>query len=203
MTTKKLLFSASGISALLVLCYAVMQALPSAPTNIICGMDGFDCRAVLENTAIPPTLFQTNNALGKFNIVESNDRGTTLSPAQFTGISEGSELGKLVWEFDTRPERLKETPVSTIARNRDDPDGWGRGDLYFHIIGSVEALGNIVYQSREPFHIVDDNVDGFYPLKNGEFTLTEDVEFVRADDPDGEVAFTISDLTLNINGSDS
>lgn len=154
------------------------------------------CRAFLAGVGIQlqRTAFQTEG-VGVFDDNSPADQKySVLQPSTWVGDGDEPTLGHVRWEFDvSRPVQN-----SSVIPNQEASFFPATGDLYFHIVGTVGFTGDTKYQSVEPLHVQSFNLFSFDPANGEQFVLVAPVDFVDASNPDGGVAFTLSDLVLEV-----
>jgi hypothetical protein len=216
MTRRTLLPLMGGVAAFLAIVFTFVQAQGNGNLGAGVGVSALNtnpigsqlncpnrCRAFLRGLFDAPSAFTTSGT-GTFtttaNTAANKDAGipasTDLAPASWRGTGHSDELGDITWEFDLG---RGEVQTSRIVANQVDADFPATGDLYVYIRGTISSVEGGTYQSQTPLHFRSTNITSFNPIRGATFTLTEDVPFERVDRP-GAVAFTLSDLSLSIDG---
>ncbi len=119
----------------------------------------------------------------------------TLTPLAFNSQGDSPDLGHVVWSLD-QTRQLTADEVTLIQANVAGQLYPATCDIYFYVQATADAYPGQVFRSATPVHMHAGDLNAFNPHINGEYASVGPIDFT---DDDGNIAFTVQELTSTLN----
>lgn len=116
----------------------------------------------------------------------------TLYPISFNSSGHIPEMGDITWKLHP----VADVELSRIQANQPDALYPATCDIYFYVEAYSSEYPGQVFLSSTPVHMRSTDLMSFNPHHDGQYRVVAPVDFIT---PDGDVAFTVTELRSILN----